>query len=230
MPPKANDKRGTVQLAARPAREAGTQVAWIRPTGSRRLVGDRRSAFGSAPQHESGGDVAWLSPPRSRTSISLAMQLPDGSDAEQRYYRRVVEDCERALGPGIELQGLEQATDGDVVLRLTYGLGSVDWTSEGHGVTVVAAHAALREQLVVDRIRVEGSLTALPRCSSSLPFSRVRYTSAERRSEYARVKSPKASPPRPEALDAIAVRNSSRRIQVASSAPGQSGRAPTTSR
>jgi hypothetical protein len=44
--------------------------------------------------------------------------------------------------------------DHDVVLRLTYSPGPVDWTSEGRGETVVAAHAALRDQLVLDRIRV----------------------------------------------------------------------------
>jgi len=82
------------------------------------------------------------------------MQMPSVTDADQRYLRRVAEDCEQMLGPGIELRGLELGTNADVVLRLSYRLGPVDWTSEGRGETVVAAHAALRRQLVLDRIRL----------------------------------------------------------------------------
>ena len=82
------------------------------------------------------------------------MNLPDGSDAEQRYFSRIAEDCERALGPEIELRALEFDADGDVCLRLKYRLGKADWTTEGHGETVIEAHAALREKLVVDRIRI----------------------------------------------------------------------------
>jgi hypothetical protein len=82
------------------------------------------------------------------------MQMPDVSDADRCYFQRVAEDCEQLLGPGIELRGLDLEANGDVVLRLSYRLGPADWTSEGHGETVVAAHAALREQLVLDRIRL----------------------------------------------------------------------------
>lgn len=82
------------------------------------------------------------------------MQMPDVSDAEQHYFQRVAEDCQQLLGPGIELRGLELDAGAHVVLRLTYRLGPADWTSEGRGETVVAAHAALREQLVLDRIRI----------------------------------------------------------------------------
>jgi hypothetical protein len=82
------------------------------------------------------------------------MQMPNASEAEQHYFQRVVEDCEQLLGPGIELRGLELDANADFVLRLSYRLGPAEWTSEGHGATVVAAHAALREQLVLDRIRV----------------------------------------------------------------------------
>jgi hypothetical protein len=82
------------------------------------------------------------------------MQVQSVTDADQRYLQRVAEDCERMLGPGIELQCLELGTNEDVVLRLSYRLGPADWTSEGRGETVVAAHAALREQLILDRIRL----------------------------------------------------------------------------
>lgn len=82
------------------------------------------------------------------------MQMPNVSNAEEYYLQRVAEDCEQLLGPGIELRGLELVANADVILRLSYGLGPADWTSEGHGETVIAAHAALREQLVLDRIRL----------------------------------------------------------------------------
>jgi hypothetical protein len=82
------------------------------------------------------------------------MPMLNVSDAQEHYLQRVAEDCEQLLGPGIELHGLELVANSDVILRLSYGLGPADWTSEGHGETVVAAHAALREQLVLDRIRL----------------------------------------------------------------------------
>ena len=82
------------------------------------------------------------------------MQMPEVSNAEREYFRRVAEDCEELLGPGIELQALEVDSNADVILRLRYRLGRADWTSEAHGETIVAAHAALREQLVLDRIRI----------------------------------------------------------------------------
>jgi hypothetical protein len=80
--------------------------------------------------------------------------MPDVSEADRRYFQRVVEDCEQLLGPEIELSDLELDANAEVVLRLRYRLGTASWTSEGHGDTVVAAHAALRESLVLDRIRL----------------------------------------------------------------------------
>jgi len=91
------------------------------------------------------------------------MQMPDASDAEQHYFQRVAEDCEQLLGPGIELGELVLDANGDVVLKLSYRLGRAEWTSEGHGETVVAAHADLREQLVLDRIRLGVRALVLPR-------------------------------------------------------------------
>lgn len=82
------------------------------------------------------------------------MKMPEGSEAERTYFQRVAEDCEQLLGPEIELRALEMTGDADVVLRLRYGLGMAEWTSEGRGETVIAAHAALRERLVLDRIRL----------------------------------------------------------------------------
>ena len=82
------------------------------------------------------------------------MKMPEGSEAERRDFQRVAEDCEQLLGPEIELRALELTRGADVVLRLKYGLGTTEWTSEGEGETVIAAHADLREQLVLDRIRL----------------------------------------------------------------------------
>jgi hypothetical protein len=80
--------------------------------------------------------------------------MPEVSEADHHYIQRVAEDCEQLLGPEIELRGLELDARAEVVLRLKYRLGPAEWTSEGHGETVIAAHAALREQLVLDRIRL----------------------------------------------------------------------------
>ena len=74
------------------------------------------------------------------------------TDAEQAYLERIAEDCKRLLGPGVELGALRLGIADDFVLQLAYRLGDVDGTSEGHGETVVAAHADLRQRLVVDRI------------------------------------------------------------------------------
>jgi hypothetical protein len=82
------------------------------------------------------------------------MKMRELSDADQQYVQRVVEDCAELLGPGIELLDVELDANDGVILRLSYRLGAADWTSEGHGETVIEAHADLREQLVFDRIRV----------------------------------------------------------------------------
>lgn len=79
------------------------------------------------------------------------------SEAEARYLDRVVEDCADLLGPGVEIDDVEILDDIGVVLRLRYHLGTVIWTSEGHGPTMTAAHGALRQQLVVDRVKVSMS-------------------------------------------------------------------------
>jgi hypothetical protein len=78
--------------------------------------------------------------------------MPEVSEADRHYLQRVAQDCEQLLGPGIELRGLELDANAEVVLRLRYRLGPADWMSEGHGESVIAAHAALRERLVLDRI------------------------------------------------------------------------------
>jgi hypothetical protein len=76
------------------------------------------------------------------------------TDAGAAYLDRIAEDCARLLGPEIELDGLERGEDAEVVLTLRYRLGAVKRMSEGRGDTVVAAHADLRQRLVLDRIRI----------------------------------------------------------------------------
>jgi hypothetical protein len=92
------------------------------------------------------------------------MHVTNITDADRAYLERLAEDCRRILGPEIELQHLELATNDDVVLRLRYRLGKADWSSEGRGETVVAAHIDLRQRLVLDRIRlgVKALLRELP--------------------------------------------------------------------
>lgn len=82
------------------------------------------------------------------------MQVADITDADRAYLERLADDCRRILGPEIELQNLELATNDEIVLRLRYRLGNADWSSEGRGETVVAAHIDLRQGLVLDRIRL----------------------------------------------------------------------------
>jgi hypothetical protein len=98
------------------------------------------------------------------------MKMPEVSEADRHYFERVVEDCERLLGPEIEMSRLDLESNAEVVLRLRYRLGSAAWTSEGHGETVIAAHADLREQLVLDRIRL--GVRAIVRQPTNLPDDR----------------------------------------------------------
>lgn len=76
------------------------------------------------------------------------------TEAEARYLERVVEDCAELLGPGVDVDDVAVLEDFGVVLRLSYHLGGVSWSSEGRGATVTAAHADLRQRLVLDRLRM----------------------------------------------------------------------------
>lgn len=82
------------------------------------------------------------------------MDVPSSSAADRRYFERVAEDCIGLLGAEIELRSLEVDDSSGVVLRLRYALGKAEWTTEGRGDTVIEAHAALREKLVLDRVRI----------------------------------------------------------------------------
>ena len=80
--------------------------------------------------------------------------MPEVSEADQHYLQRVVEDCEQLLGAGDRVARAGTRPQGRRRAASRYRLGPAEWTSEGHGETVIAAHAALREQLVLDRIRL----------------------------------------------------------------------------
>jgi hypothetical protein len=86
------------------------------------------------------------------------------SEAEDRYLAEIVADCEAVLGPGVEVLGVEHDRhDRSERLTVRYRLGDETGQSEGLGETVIAAHAALREQLVVDRLRLGFTVLADPR-------------------------------------------------------------------
>jgi len=77
------------------------------------------------------------------------------SEAEDRYLAQIGDDCEAVLGPGIELLAMErQERDNAVRLVARYRLGDRVWESAAVGDNLVAAHAALRVRLLVDRIRL----------------------------------------------------------------------------
>jgi len=92
--------------------------------------------------------------PAPAATLVVTMARTDMSEAETRYLERVVEDCTQVLGPGVDVDDVEVLEDFGVVLRLRYHLGSVAWSSEGRGASITAAHADLRQRLVVDRLRM----------------------------------------------------------------------------
>jgi hypothetical protein len=77
------------------------------------------------------------------------------TEAEDRYLAEVGYDCEAVLGRGIEFLELErEQLDGAVRLVARYRLDNRAWESDATGENVLAAHAALRVQLLIDRIRL----------------------------------------------------------------------------
>ena len=76
------------------------------------------------------------------------------TEAETRYLAQVREDCEDCLGPYAEMLDLrlEPASEG-VRLVASYRLAARDHESAATGETMLAAHANLRAQILVDRIR-----------------------------------------------------------------------------
>jgi hypothetical protein len=83
-------------------------------------------------------------------------------ESETRYLDAILTDVEPLLGPGVVVESIEREDDEALCcLSLRYRLGSAAGTSQGVGESVVAAHAALREAVIEDRIGL--SLRALVR-------------------------------------------------------------------
>jgi hypothetical protein len=86
------------------------------------------------------------------------------TEAQARYLEAMAEDCHRILGPGMDLVDL--AIDDDAsgtTVTVTYRLDGWQGETVVRGETVVEAHAALREALVVDRLKLGFSVSTDPR-------------------------------------------------------------------
>ncbi len=84
-------------------------------------------------------------------------------EADDRYLADIAADCEPLLGPGMTMLGVErEPRDGGVRLIATYRLGDMTGVTTVDAETVVAAHSALRSQLLADRLRLGFSLLVEP--------------------------------------------------------------------
>lgn len=95
------------------------------------------------------------------------------SEAEQRYLQAIEEDCAQILGPGMDIDPLivEPALPHPTGVRLTLAYRLDGWAGETTvtGETIVAAHAELRERLVIDRIRLSFTTVAEPTSTRDEP-------------------------------------------------------------
>ncbi len=79
----------------------------------------------------------------------------DPSDADARHLDAIADDVRGILGNEVDLVSLEpDETAGGIVLLARYRLGEFTDVSLGAGPSLLAAHGALREQLVADRIGI----------------------------------------------------------------------------
>jgi hypothetical protein len=77
------------------------------------------------------------------------------SDAEARYLAEIWSDCQEILGPALELLDLDRGVaEGATRLTARFRFAGRVRESMAAGETVVAAHAALRERLVYERVRL----------------------------------------------------------------------------
>jgi hypothetical protein len=90
-----------------------------------------------------------------------------GNDAATRYLVRVQEDVERVLGPGVEILALDWRQGPPVELALRYRLDTRVGETVGEGESVIAAHADLRQRLVIDRVKLGLALLTETRTSAS---------------------------------------------------------------
>lgn len=86
-------------------------------------------------------------------------------DADVRYLAEIANDCAAVLGPGVELIGLEPQSTGRRRVRLVarYRLGDRIHESVGTGRTLLAAHVALRRELVAGRLALGFSALVVDR-------------------------------------------------------------------
>ena len=76
------------------------------------------------------------------------------TEADAQYLARIQDDCELLLGGDIELLEVRrEPADEGVRLVVRYRLGLQERESAASGETMLAAHAALRDRLVIDRLR-----------------------------------------------------------------------------
>ena len=86
------------------------------------------------------------------------------SDAERRYLDAVAADCHLILGAGMDVVDLvldDQTSP--VSLTLRYRLDGYEGETIVQGETAIDAHAALRDALVLDRIRLGFAVMTDPR-------------------------------------------------------------------
>jgi hypothetical protein len=76
------------------------------------------------------------------------------SEADERYLRDIRTDCAGWLGAGAELVDVRrQATHAGVTLVARVRFGNREGESSRVGDSLLAAHSALRAQILIDRIR-----------------------------------------------------------------------------
>jgi hypothetical protein len=77
------------------------------------------------------------------------------SEADDRYLAEITADCASWLGPGAVLHELRsEPTETGVRLVARYRLEGREHESAGAGESILAAHVALRERMLFDRIGI----------------------------------------------------------------------------
>jgi len=86
------------------------------------------------------------------------------AEADAQYLAQIARDCEACLGPGAELLGIEHTADeSGTSFVLRYRLGSHEHERRGTGDGILAAHADLRANVIIDRLRFGFSELVDPR-------------------------------------------------------------------
>jgi hypothetical protein len=76
-------------------------------------------------------------------------------EAQDRYLSEIGKDCEGVRGPGVKLLAVQREDrDDGVRLVVRYQLEGTACESTATGETAVAAHAKLRDRILLDRVRL----------------------------------------------------------------------------